>query len=126
MKMLYYANHPLIKSQLENGAFTSLKNAFNIVMCLCNAAYSVFETSGEIAAVLKEAKQNSQNYEFLLMMCMFALATVIGCTINDSATRHNWDTLAKMFNCSINRRQQMVMCMNLFILSVVLLCPNFI
>jgi hypothetical protein len=33
-----------------------------------------------------------------------------------------------MFNCSINPRQQivMVMCMNLFILSVVLLCPNFI
>jgi DNA-directed RNA polymerase subunit L len=50
----YYANHPLIKS---------LQNTLDIVMCLSNAAYSVFETNGEIAAVLKEAKQNALNYE---------------------------------------------------------------
>ena len=90
----------------------SLKNAFDIVMCLSNASYSVFETNGEIAAVLKEAKQNAQIPNALSMMCMFALATVIGCAIHsyfpvtdDSATSQNWDTLAKMFNCSINPRQ---------------------
>ncbi len=95
--------------------FISLKNAF--VMCLSGATLSVFERSGNKAAVVKEAKQNAQSYEFSSMMCMFALATVIGCTIqsyfpitNDSAPRQDWDSLAKRFNCSINPQQYVEGC----------------
>ena len=126
----YYADHPLVKSQHENGAFTSLKNAF--VMCLSDAALSIFERSGNKAAVVKEAKQNAQSYEFSSMMCMFALATVIGCTIqsyfriiNDSAPRQNWDSLEKCLIVPlIHGNMSMVICMNVFIFSVVQLCPN--
>ena len=107
---LYYANHPVIKLQYENGAFTSLKNAF--AMCLSDTALSVFEKYDNTAAVIEEAKHNAHNYEFSSMMCMFALTTVIDCTIqsyypitNDSASRQDWDSLAKMFNCSIYPRQ---------------------
>ena len=106
----YYANHPVVKSQHENGAFTSLKNAF--AMCLSDTALSAFEKYDSTAAVVEEAKHNAHNYEFSWMMCMFALATVIDCTIqsyypitNDSAQRQDWDSLAKMFNCSIYPRQ---------------------
>ena len=37
----YYAGHPVVKSQHENGAFTWLKIAF--AMCLSDTAMSVFE-----------------------------------------------------------------------------------
>jgi hypothetical protein len=50
---LYYANHPVIKLQYENGAFTSLKNAF--AMCLSDTALSVFENYDNTAAVIEEA-----------------------------------------------------------------------
>ena len=49
---LYYADCPLVKSQHENGVFISLKNAF--VMCLSGATLSVFERSGNKAAVGKK------------------------------------------------------------------------
>ena len=88
----YYANHPVIKSQHESGAFTSLKNAF--AMCLSDTALSVYENLDCNAAVVGEAKNNAKNYEFSSMMCLFALASVLGCTIesyfpvtNDSAPR---------------------------------------
>ena len=75
-------------------------------MCLSDTALSVFEKHDSTAAVVEEAKCN-----FPSTMCMFALASVIGCTIesyypisNDSAAKENWDSLAKMFNCSIHPR----------------------
>ena len=80
-------------------------------MCLSDTALSVFEKHDQTAAVVEEAKHNMHNYEFSLMMCMFALATVINCTIrpyypitNDSLPRQDWDSLVKMFNCSIYPR----------------------
>jgi hypothetical protein len=43
---------------------------------------------------------------------LFALASVLGCTIesyylitNDSAPKQDWDSLAKMFNCTVFPRQ---------------------
>ena len=105
----FYANHPLIESQHKNGAFTSLKNAF--AMCLSDAALTIFEQSDEIAAVLEEAKQTANNYTFSSMVCMVALSTVIQCGIqsyfpisNDTVAKENWDSLAKMFNCTIYPR----------------------
>lgn len=107
---VYYANHPLIQSQHENGAFTSLKNAF--AMCLSDDALSCCEKNGHIAAVVEEAKRNANNYKWSSMMCMFALSTAIHCIIqsyypikNDSAAKEDWDSLEKMFNCSIKPRQ---------------------
>ena len=80
-------------------------------MCLSDAALTFFEQSDGIAAVLEEAKQTANNYTFSSMMCMLALSTVIQCAIqsyfpvsNDTAEKENWDSLAKMFNCTIYPR----------------------
>ena len=87
-----------------------LKNAF--AMCLSDTALSVYENLDCNAAVVGEAKNNAKNYEFSSMMCLFALASVLGCTIesyfpvtNDSAPSEEWDSLAKMFNCTVYPRQ---------------------
>ena len=87
----------------------SLKNAF--AMCLSDAALAILEQSDEIAAVLEEAKQTANNYTFSSMVCMLALSTVIQCGIqsyfpisNDTVAKENWDSLAKMFNCTIYPR----------------------
>jgi hypothetical protein len=71
----YYANHPLIESQHENVAFTSLKNSF--AMCVSDAALTFFENSYEIAAVLEEAKETAKNYTFSSMVCMFAFLPLL-------------------------------------------------
>ena len=42
----YYAGHPVVKSQHENGAFTWLKIAF--ANCLSDTAMSVFENMNMI------------------------------------------------------------------------------
>ena len=104
-----YSDHPVIKSQHDNGAFTSIKNAF--AMCLSNSALSKFEKHDAIAAIIEEGKGNSINYTFSSMMCMFALATVTECTIEsyfpisgEAAGRDGRDSLAKMYNCTINPR----------------------
>ena len=83
-----------------------LRNAF--AMCLSDAALTSFEQSDEIVAVREEAKQNAKNYTFSSLMCMFALSSVIKCCVqsyypvtNDTVTKQNWDSLAKMFNCTI-------------------------
>ena len=72
----------------------------------------VFEKYDHTAAVIEEAKQNAQNFKFSSMLCMFALSAVIGCAIesyypitNDSALKEDWDSLAKMFNCSVYPRE---------------------
>ena len=46
------------------------------------------------------------------MVCFFALALVLGCTIEfyypitkDSAPKQDWDSLAKMVNCTVLSRQ---------------------
>lgn len=105
----FYSSHPVIKLQHDKGAFTSPRNAF--AMCLSNSALSMFEKHGEVAAIAEEARCNSNNHSFSSMMCMFALATVTGCTIqsyfpisNEAAPMEQWDSLAKMYNCSINPR----------------------
>ena len=106
MNAAYYAKHPLIQLQHDKGAFTSLRNAF--AMCISNASLSEFEKKGHLAAVVAEAKSNAHNYEFSSAMCMFALASVIRFAIesyypvvNDQEPEENWDSLAKMFNCTI-------------------------
>ena len=77
-------------------------------MCLSDSALSVFETQGHVAAVVEEAQLNAQNFTSSSMLCMFALATVINCCIEsyypvgkDSSPREEWDSLGKMFNCTI-------------------------
>ena len=77
-------------------------------MCLSDSALSVFETQSFVAVVIKEAQLNAQNFNFSSMMCMFALATVINCCIElyypvgkDLSPRDDWNSLEKMFNCTI-------------------------
>ena len=72
-------------------------------MCLSDTALSVYENLDCSAAVIEEAKNDAKNFES--MMCLCALASVLGCTIEsyfpvttDSAPREEWDSLAKMFN----------------------------
>ncbi len=78
---------------------------------ISDAALTFFEKFNEIAAVLEEAKQTAKNYTFSSMVCMFALSTVIQCAIqsyypltNDTVAKENWDSLAKMFDCTIYLR----------------------
>ena len=59
----YYANHPLIKSQYKNGAFTSLDNAF--AMCLSDAALTFFEQ-------WMAMKLNMSN-SFIVLQCLSAI-----------------------------------------------------
>ncbi|XP_046849900.1 uncharacterized protein LOC124443489 [Xenia sp. Carnegie-2017] len=80
-------------------------------MCICDAALTSLENANEIAAVLQEAVERANNYTFSPSMCMFALSTVIQCAIqsyypitNDAEVKENWDSLAKMFNCTIYPR----------------------
>lgn len=75
---------------------------------MSDSGLSVFETQGLVAAVIEEAQLNAQNFTFASMMCMFALATVINCCVEsyypvskDSSPREEWDSLEKMFNCTI-------------------------
>ena len=68
----------------------------------------LFEHVDEIAAVIQEAKQIAKNYMFSSMVCVLALSTVIQCGIEsyfpvtkDNAGKEKWDSLAKMFHCTI-------------------------
>jgi hypothetical protein len=79
--------------------------------CVSDSALSALEKDGNIASVIEEAEQNSKNFQFSSMMCMFGLATVIGCTIqsyfpisNETAPKEQWNSLAKMYNCTIKPR----------------------
>jgi hypothetical protein len=104
----YYANHPIILSQHESGAFVYQTNAF--AMCLSDNA---LKKGRGIPAVIEKARNNAKNYQFSTMLCFFALALVLGCTIesyypitNDSAPQQEWNSLEKMFNCTVSPRQE--------------------
>ena len=93
-------------------------------MCLSDTALSVYENLDCSAAVIEEAKNNAKNFEFI-SMCLCALASVLGCTIEsyfpvttDSAPREEWDSLAKMFNCWL------LLCHNNIYLSLDTLFPK--
>ena len=80
-------------------------------MCISDAALTCFENVNGVAAIVEEAKEIAKNFTFSSMVCMFALSTVIQCGIQsyypttiDNVTKENWDSLAKMFNCTIHPR----------------------
>jgi hypothetical protein len=79
-------------------------------MCVSDAVlpYGGYDN---IPVVKDEARNIAKDYTFSSMVCMFALSTVIECGIqsyypltNDTVARDNWDSLAKMFNCTIYPR----------------------
>ena len=79
----------------EKGAFTSIKNAFAI--CLSDSALSIFESQGLVAAFIEEAQLNAQNFTFSSMIFHLLSHTVS----KDSSPREEWDSLEKMFNCTV-------------------------
>jgi hypothetical protein len=86
----YYAGHPVVKSQHENGAFTWLKIAF--AMCLSDTAMSVFENMIIQQQLLKKQMHNAHNYE------LFPLATIIGLQVN-----HTIQPKLLMFNITTTK-----------------------
>ena len=81
----------------EKGAFTSIRNAFAI--CLSDSALSIFESQGLVAAVIEEAQLNAQNFTFSSMI--FHLLSHTTHASKDSSPREEWDSLEKMFNCTV-------------------------
>ena len=76
----------------EKGAFTSIKNAFAI--CLSDSALSIFESQGLVAAFIEEAQLNAQNFTFSSIESYYPVS-------KDSSPREEWDSLEKMFNCTV-------------------------
>ena len=76
----------------EKGTFTSIKNAFAI--CLSNSALSIFESQGLVAAVIEEVQLNAQNFTFSSTESCYPVS-------KDSSPREEWDSLEKVFNCTV-------------------------
>ena len=81
----------------EKGAFTSIRNAFAI--CLSDSALSIFESQGLVAAAIEEAQLNAENFTFSFMI--FHLFESYYPASKDSSPREEWDSLEKMFNCTV-------------------------
>ena len=103
----YYANHPIIQLMHKKEAFTSTKNAF--AMCLSDSAFLFLKHKVLLQRLLKKHSLMHRILIFLLM-CMFAS---FNCRIesyypvgNDLSPRDDWNSLEKMFNCTIFPKHQ--------------------
>ena len=80
----------------EKGAFTSIRNAFAI--CLSDSAHSIFESQGLVAAVIEGAQLNAQNFTYIYD---FSSIESYYPASKDVSPREEWDSLEKMFNCTV-------------------------
>ena len=72
----YYALHPLLELQHNNGAFNSTNNAF--AMSISDAALDASEGKNHVQAVCFEASRIAKDYQSATFVCELALASVIG------------------------------------------------
>ena len=72
----YYALHPLLELQHNNGAFNNTNNAF--AMSISDAALDASKGKDHVHAVCFEASRIAKDYQPATFLCQLALASVIG------------------------------------------------
>ena len=71
----YYSTHPLIEQQHNKGAYSCRGNAF--AMCLSDNALNTLSKNNPSEAVIAEARNNANNYEYSSFICVLALSNVL-------------------------------------------------